>query len=111
MLLKETQLMSKKHYPKIRQIVVECQQETMVDKGVAVAAAVVVVCVDHHLEWAVDGDLWVVNQTLVAEAVVIDLVVVAVVVVVMELEEIMVIVLHHMEVVMVVIWEAIVGVE
>lgn len=97
--------MLKKLYQKIKQIVVEWQQQIMVDK------VVVEVCVDHHQEWVVvavvavvDGALWEVNQTSVDKVVVTDLVEV-----VMEQVEIMVIVLHLMVVVMVVIWGVIVA--
>jgi hypothetical protein len=100
MLSKEILLMSKKLYRKIRQIVPEWLQRTMV-------VAVAVVCVGHHREWVVDGDLWVVNpitvEVVAVEAVATDLVVV-VAAVAMEQVEIIVVDLDLMVVVMVVIW-------
>jgi hypothetical protein len=102
MLSKEILLMSKKRYQKIRQIVVEWLQATTVDHVVVVA-----VCVDHHQERVVGGDLWVAIQILV-EAVVVVTGLVGVVAEAMELEEIMVIDLRPTVVVMVVIWEEVV---
>jgi hypothetical protein len=101
MLSKEILLMSKKLYRKIRQIVPEWLQRTMV-------VVVAVVCVDHHREWGVDGDLWVANpitvEVVAVEAVATDLVVVVVAAVAMEQVEIIVVDLDLMVVVMVVIW-------
>jgi hypothetical protein len=102
---KETQLTLKKLYQKIRQIVVEWHNHTMV-----VEEVVVVVCVDHHPEWvvvegvAVDGDRWAVDRIM--EAVVEELVDIdqVVVVVVMEPAEIMVIELPRMVVATAAIW-------
>jgi hypothetical protein len=107
MSLKETQLMLKKLYRKIRQIAVEWPNHITV-----VQEVVAVVCVDHHLEWvvveavaAVDGDRWVVDLiSVVAAEVVVDIDQVAAAVV-MEPEEIMVIELRPMVVAdMGVIW-------
>jgi hypothetical protein len=103
MLSKETLLMLKKLYQKIRQIVVEWLQRTMVDQEVVAA----VVCVDHHLDRVVDGDLWVANQISV-EVVVTDP---AAVVEATDREQIMAIDLRPMVVVvMVVKWEEVVAV-
>jgi hypothetical protein len=105
MSLKETQLMLKKLYPKIKQIVVEWHNHIMV-----VQEVVAVACVDHHHEWVVveaavvDGAQWAVDRILAVavEAIVdTDLVVAAAA---MEPVEIMVIEPHPMVVAMAVIW-------
>ncbi len=105
MLSKEILLMSKKLYQKIRQIVVEWQQQIMVDQ------VVVEVCVGHHQEWVVDGDPWVVNQILVV-VVAVEAVVIALVVAVAVATEAVEIIVADLDlmVVMVLIWEEVVAV-